>query len=38
MSGAIWGLEWRVAIRRRRLFAWNVVVPAGLLAPVLLER
>lgn len=37
MNGTVWSLEWRQAIRRRRLFAWNVVVPLLLLTPVALS-
>lgn len=33
----IWWLAWRSAFARRRLFAWNVAVPALLLAPVALS-
>ncbi len=33
----VWSLEWRAAVRRPRLFAWNVAVPALLLAPVALS-
>ncbi len=29
-----WSLTWRTAARRRRLFAWNVLVPLLLLTPV----
>jgi hypothetical protein len=36
MRAAVWSLEWRIAMRRRRLMAWNVVVPVGLLLPVAL--
>lgn len=35
MTGTIWRLSWRLAFRRRRLLAWNVVVPALLLVPVI---
>lgn len=34
----VWWLAWRSALRRRRLFAWNVAVPALLLAPVALSE
>lgn len=34
MTGTIWSVTWRVAGRRRRLLAWNVLVPALLLVPV----
>jgi len=34
MSGAVWSVTWRVAARRRRLLAWNLLVPALLLVPV----
>lgn len=34
MSGPAWKLAWRVVLRRRRLFAWNVLIPAVLLVPV----
>jgi hypothetical protein len=30
----IWGLEWRIALRSRRLFAFNVLVPLLLVVPV----
>ncbi len=33
----VWSLEWRAAVRRPRLFAWNVAVPTLLLAPVALS-
>lgn len=32
--GLIWGLEWKVALRRRRLFVFNLLVPLLLVAPV----
>ncbi|MFQ5678669.1 MAG: ABC transporter permease [Gemmatimonadota bacterium] len=38
MRGAVWRLEWRRALARPRLFAWNVAVPLLLLGPVLLNR
>jgi hypothetical protein len=31
---AVWRLTWALALRRRRLLAWNVIVPIMLLAPV----
>ncbi|WP_419941733.1 ABC transporter permease [Candidatus Palauibacter sp.] len=34
----IWRLAWRSALRRRRLFAWNIAVPLVLLAPVALSE
>lgn len=34
----VWWLAWRSALARRRLFAWNVAVPALLLAPVALSE
>lgn len=34
MRGTIWRLSWQLALRRRRLLAWNVLVPALLLLPV----
>lgn len=34
MTGTIWRAAWRLALRRRRLLAWNVLVPALLLVPV----
>ncbi|MFQ5888842.1 MAG: ABC transporter permease [Gemmatimonadota bacterium] len=34
MIGRVWALEWRIALTRRRLFAWNVIVPVALLLPV----
>ena len=33
----IWHLAWRSALRRRRLFLWNVAVPLLLLTPVALS-
>ncbi len=33
----IWRLAWRTALRRRRLFLWNVAVPLLLLTPVALS-
>lgn len=35
MTGTIWRLSWRLALRRRRLLAWNVLVPVLLLVPVI---
>lgn len=32
----VWRLRWTLALRRRRLLAWNFLVPVGLLAPVAL--
>ena len=37
MSGAVWRLQWAVALRRRRLLWWNLFVPALLLVPVALS-
>lgn len=34
MTGPAWKLGWRVTLRRRRLFAWNVLIPVVLLVPV----
>jgi hypothetical protein len=34
MIGLVWGLEWRLATTRRRLFAFNLVVPLVLVAPI----
>lgn len=34
----VWRLAWRSALRRRRLFAWNVAVPLLLLTPVALSE
>ena len=34
----IWSLAWRSALARRRLFAWNIGVPALLLTPVALSE
>lgn len=34
MIGTIWRLTWRIALRRRRLLTWNVLVPVLLLVPV----
>lgn len=36
-AGAVWTLTWRRALRRRRLFLWNVTVPLLLLLPVALS-
>ena len=33
----VWNLAWRSALRRRRLFIWNVAVPLLLLTPVALS-
>jgi hypothetical protein len=35
LTGTIWRLSWRTAVRRRRLLTWNVLVPVLLLVPVL---
>lgn len=35
MTGAIWRLTWALALRRRRLLLWNLLVPALLLVPVM---
>ncbi|MEN8145145.1 MAG: ABC transporter permease [Gemmatimonadota bacterium] len=37
MTGAVWRLQWTVALRRRRLLLWNLFVPALLLVPVALS-
>ena len=34
MRLTVWRLTWFLALRRRRLLAWNVIVPIVLLAPV----
>jgi hypothetical protein len=34
MKGVVWGLRWRLAMSRRRLLAWNIIVPIVLLLPV----
>jgi hypothetical protein len=34
VTGTIWRLRWRLALRRRRLLVWNLVVPIILLVPV----
>lgn len=34
MTAPAWRLRWRVALRRRRLLAWNVLIPLVLLVPV----
>ncbi|WP_419161954.1 ABC transporter permease [Candidatus Palauibacter sp.] len=34
----VWRLAWRSALRRRRLFVWNVAVPLLLLTPVALSE
>lgn len=36
MTGAIWRLEWRTALRRRRLFLLNCGIPLLLVAPLVL--
>jgi hypothetical protein len=33
LTGTIWLLTWRMALRRRRLLSWNVLVPVLLLVP-----
>ena len=35
MTGTIWRLTWALAVRRRRLLMWNLLVPALLLVPVM---
>ncbi len=35
MTGAIWRLTWALAVRRRRLLVWNLLVPVLLLVPVM---
>ena len=35
MTGTIWRLTWALAIRRRRLLMWNLLVPVLLLVPVM---
>jgi ABC-2 type transport system permease protein len=37
-GGLIWTLEWQRATARRRLFAFNIVVPLGLVLPVALSE
>ena len=34
MRASTWRLRWRVALRRRRLLAWNVLIPLVVLVPV----
>lgn len=34
MTGLIWSLEWKVAIRRRRLFVLNALIPLLLVGPI----
>ena len=34
MSAPAWRLRWQVVLRRRRLLAWNVLIPLVLLVPV----
>ena len=34
MKGSIWRLTWTLAVRRRRLLIWNILVPLVLLVPV----
>ncbi|HUP52901.1 MAG TPA: ABC transporter permease [Longimicrobiales bacterium] len=34
MTALVWGLEWRIALARRRLFVLNTVVPLLLVVPV----
>ncbi len=36
MSGPIWRMEWRLALRRRRLFLLNVGIPLLLVGPLVL--
>jgi hypothetical protein len=35
MTGTIWRLTWSLAVRRRRLLIWNLLVPVLLLVPVM---
>lgn len=37
MNGAVWTLEWRTALRRRRLFVLNLAIPLLLVLPVALS-
>jgi len=37
LTGTIWRLTWRLALRRRRLLIWNVLVPVLLLVPVVMS-
>jgi hypothetical protein len=34
MRGVVWRLRWRLAVSRRRLLLWNLLVPIVLLLPV----
>lgn len=34
MKGSLWSLEWRLALRRRRLFVLNVAIPLLLVVPI----
>jgi len=34
----VWRLSWQSALRRRRLFLWNVIIPLLLLAPVAMSN
>jgi len=36
VTGLVWGVEWRIALRRRRLLALNVAIPLLLVLPVAL--
>ena len=37
MTGLVWGLEWRRALRRRRLLLLNLLVPLALVCPIALS-
>ena len=34
MTAVVWGLEWRIAVTRRRLLVLNTLVPLLLVVPV----
>lgn len=36
MSGAVWWVEWQIALRRRRLFVLNLAIPLVLVVPIAL--
>lgn len=37
MTGLVWGLEWRRALRRRRLLLLNLLIPLALVCPIALS-
>ena len=38
MKASVWSLEWRLALRRRRLFVLNLAIPLLLVAPIALSQ